>query len=272
MLKNVPTPLELFVFLIFFLREILVKSAGFCDVFWFQQNSIPAEIFSWWMEKSRTSRAPHAEDVIPEEEHSLTRGEERSNTPSVWGQEGEGGRRGGDKDASFPALRAAGQECKSKCKPGECCARSREFGVPLSRSFQYMRELPNGMCGIHVIYLMHENWFLLSLPWCLRQKYFWFPTWCSHHQTTAVLLKPGHNGSSGQPPASGQAEAGGTHRERRGSAAFDPAFSLCGGRTWCCLHFSLGWTSKSDDRNEPFPLDTGQKTFFFLSFPLLILS
>lgn len=86
-----------------------------------------------------------------------------------------GGRGGGNKDASFPALGAAGQECKSKFKPGECCARFREFVVPLSRSLQYLRELPNGMCGIHVIYLMCENWFLLSLLWCLRQKYFWFP-------------------------------------------------------------------------------------------------
>lgn len=78
----------------------------------------------------------------------------------------------GEKDASFPELRAAGQECMSKFKPTECYARSREFGVPLSRSLQHVRELPNGMCGIHVIYLMPENWFLLSLLYCPGQKYF----------------------------------------------------------------------------------------------------
>lgn len=106
----------------------------------------------------------------------------------------------GKKDASFPEFRAAGQECMSKFKPSECCARSREFGVPLSRSSQYMKELPNGICGIHVIYLMHENWFLLSLLYGLGQKYFWFPTWCRDHQATAALWKPGSNGSSGQIP------------------------------------------------------------------------
>ena len=43
-----------------------------------------------------------------------------------------------------------------------------EFGVASSRSLQYLRELPDGMCGIHVMCLMHENWFLRSLLWCLR--------------------------------------------------------------------------------------------------------
>lgn len=104
----------------------------------------------------------------------------------------------GKKDASFPELGAAGQECMSKFKPSECCARSREFGVPLSRSLQSVRELPSGICGIHVIYLMHEDWFQLCLLYGLRQKYFWFPTWCRAHQATAVLCKPSSNGSSGQ--------------------------------------------------------------------------
>lgn len=157
------------------------------------------DFFSWWIEKSRTSRAAHAEGVISEEEHSLT---QRGAIQYAF-RPGTGvGRREEreKKDASFPALGAAGQECKSKFKPSECCARSREFGVPLSRSLQYVRELPNGMCGIPVIYLMYENWFLLSLLYCLGLKYFWFPTWCSNHQATAVLREPGSNGSSGQLP------------------------------------------------------------------------
>nr|XP_021157034.1 uncharacterized protein LOC110366324 isoform X5 [Columba livia] len=81
-----------------------------------------AEIFyfSWWMDKSRISGAPRAEGVIPEE-HSVTRREERSNMPSVQEQEGEGGTRGGDKDASFPVLGAASQE---------------SFTAPVSRSIR----------------------------------------------------------------------------------------------------------------------------------------
>nr|XP_021157032.1 uncharacterized protein LOC110366324 isoform X3 [Columba livia] len=72
------------------------------------------------MDKSRISGAPRAEGVIPEE-HSVTRREERSNMPSVQEQEGEGGTRGGDKDASFPVLGAASQE---------------SFTAPVSRSIR----------------------------------------------------------------------------------------------------------------------------------------
>lgn len=34
------------------------------------------DFFSWWLEKSRTSRAAYAEGVISEEEHSLALKEE----------------------------------------------------------------------------------------------------------------------------------------------------------------------------------------------------
>jgi len=40
--RNVSTLLELFVFPVFFLNEVLAKSAGFCDVFWLRQSRILA--------------------------------------------------------------------------------------------------------------------------------------------------------------------------------------------------------------------------------------
>lgn len=176
------------------------------------------------MEKSRTSRAARVEGVIPEE-HSVTRREERSNTPPVQEQEGEGGTRGGDKDASFPVLGAASQECKYKFKPSECCARSREFGVPLSRSLQYLRELPNGMCGIRVLYLMRENWFPSELTVVPEAK----STSTSLHDAVITRLLPFPlNPVTMAVRAPGQAEADGVLWERKGATAFDPALPLSG--------------------------------------------
>lgn len=226
MLKiNVSTLLERFVFLVFFLNKILVKLAGFCDVFWLQQSRIPAAFLLMdWEEQ--------------EQQSSPCRGfcSRRRALPGPWrgaiqhafrlGVGGEGGRGGTRALPSQRSLGASGQECESKFKSVSAVPDPGSLGVPLSRSLQYLRELPNGMCGIHVIHLTHENGFPLSLPWCLRQKYFWFPAWCSNHQAAAAPLKPGYNGSSGQPPASGQAEADGMHAGRRGGAAFDPALSL----------------------------------------------
>lgn len=172
------------------------------------------------MEKSRISGAPRAEGVIPEE-HSVTRREERSNMPSVQEQEGEGGTRGGDKDASFPVLGAASQECEYKFKPSECCARSREFGVPLSRSLQYLRELPNGMRGIRVLYLMRENWFPAEVTVMPEAK----SSSDSLHDAviTRLLLFPS-NLVKMAVQAPGQAN--GVLGERKGAAAFDPALPV----------------------------------------------